>query len=196
MTLASHAPLEFGGPSRELSIDGVTRAPDAKPPVVTYILTGARYFDTLKLPVVRGRAFTQRDARRGAEGRDCRPAACARGSFPDDDPIGRRIRLGAAAPFLTIVGVAQTVPQSGPPELVRPVVYAPLQGRRRAGGPGDHRRQWESLRGRARRSATRSGARSESAALRDRNARHRRRPRRAFLCGWSAPGSASSRSSR
>ena len=28
---------------------------------------------------------------------------------------------------LTIVGVAQTVPQAGPPELVRPVVYAPLQ---------------------------------------------------------------------
>ena len=126
VTLASHAPLEIGGPSRELSIDGVTRAPDAKPPVVTYILTGARYFDTLKLPVVRGRAFTSSDGVAGQEGAIVDQVFAAR-FFPDGDPIGRRIRLGAAASFLTIVGVAQTVPQAGPPELVRPVVYAPLQ---------------------------------------------------------------------
>ena len=54
--------------------------------------------------------------------------------FPDDDPIGKRIRLdapgvGATSPWITIVGVSQTVPSLGPRrprDLAEPVVYAPI----------------------------------------------------------------------
>ncbi len=65
--MASHVPLEFGAPTRELFIDGVAAAPDERPPLVSYMLTGTNYFELLNLPIVRGRAITAADAaaRRG-----------------------------------------------------------------------------------------------------------------------------------
>jgi putative ABC transport system permease protein len=51
--------------------------------------------------------------------------------FPNQDPLGRRVRLGAnaqgpAGPWLTIVGVAETLPDLGPTRVAQPTVYVPL----------------------------------------------------------------------
>src|SRR5690606_37267068 len=43
VTMASHVPLEFGAPAREVFVEGVDYAPGEKPPVISYVLTGARY---------------------------------------------------------------------------------------------------------------------------------------------------------
>lgn len=132
VTMASHVPLEFGAPVRELSIDGVRREAGEKPPLITYLLTGTRYFETIKLPVVRGRGFTPADARAGQEAAIVDQRFAER-FFSNDDPIGHRIQLRAAnptaqpGPWLTIVGVAQAVIQFGPQEFSRPLVYAPLR---------------------------------------------------------------------
>jgi putative ABC transport system permease protein len=126
VTMASHVPMEFGAPTGELFIEGASTAPDEKPPLVSYLLTGARYFDTLKLPIVRGRAIEPSDARPGQEGAVVDERFASR-FFPGEDPIGRRIRLGAAGVWYTIVGVAHTVPQFGPAPELRPIVYAPLE---------------------------------------------------------------------
>jgi putative ABC transport system permease protein len=126
VTMASHVPLEFGGPAREVFVEGTDYAPGEKPPLVSYLLTGARYFETLKLPMVRGRAIQDADARPGEEGAVVDERFATR-FFPDHDPIGRRIRVGAAGVWYTVVGVARTLPQSGPPSELRPLVYAPLQ---------------------------------------------------------------------
>jgi putative ABC transport system permease protein len=126
VTMASHVPLEFGAPARELYIDGVETAPGDKPPVITYLLTGDRYFETLELPIVRGRAIEAADSRAGQEGAVVDERFVTR-FFASGDVIGRRIRVGAQGVWYTIVGVARTVPQFGPPPETRPVVYAPLQ---------------------------------------------------------------------
>lgn len=125
-TMASHVPLEFGAPIRELFIDGVAAAPDQRRPLVSYMLVGARYFDALKLPIVRGRAIEAADARPGQEGAVVDERFTAQ-FFPGSDAIGRRIRLRANGVPFTIVGVARTVPQSGPRPAIHPMVYAPLQ---------------------------------------------------------------------
>jgi hypothetical protein len=90
------------------------------------LLTGARYFETLRLPIVLGRGIQEVDARPGQEGAVVDERFATR-FFPDRDPIGRRIRMGAAGVSYTIVGVARTLPQSGPPSELLPLVYAPLQ---------------------------------------------------------------------
>jgi putative ABC transport system permease protein len=107
-------------------VEGTDYAPGEKPPLVSYQLTGARYFETLRLPIVRGRGIQDPDGRPGQEGAVVDERFATR-FFPNNDPIGRRIRVGAAGVWYTIVGVARTLPQSGPPSELRPLVYAPLQ---------------------------------------------------------------------
>jgi putative ABC transport system permease protein len=125
VTMASIAPMEVGGPAREVFVEGTDYAPGEKPPLVSYLLTGARYFETLKLPLARGRGIQPVDARPGQEGAVVDERFATR-FFPNDDAIGRRIRVGAAGVWYTIVGVARTLPHSGPPSELRPTVYAPL----------------------------------------------------------------------
>ena len=125
ITLAGHVPMESGAPQRELFIDGVTPSPGDKPPVVTYMLTGARYFEALQIPIVRGRALAPRDGLPGEQGAVVDERFASR-FFPGEDPLGRRIRLGSSGVWFTVVGVARTLPQAGPLPAIRPLVYAPL----------------------------------------------------------------------
>ena len=147
VSMGTHLPLDFGGAARELTIDGATLAPDEKPPIVTLVTTGNRYFETLSLPIVRGRSFEPGDAAAGREGVIVDQQLAER-FLGAADPIGRRIRFTPASPgppaavpagsgpgpWYTIVGIAKTVPQTGPPALVRPMAYAPLRADPSPGG--------------------------------------------------------------
>jgi putative ABC transport system permease protein len=126
VTMASHVPMDFGAPIREVFVEGTDHAPGEKPPLISYLLTGARYFETLKLPIVRGRGFHDMDARPGQEGAVVDERFATR-FFPNKDPVRRRIRVGARGVWYTIVGIARTVAQNGPASELRPIVYAPLE---------------------------------------------------------------------
>lgn len=73
----------------------------------------AGYFETIGIPVPRGREFTQQ------EGEYTQPVAVigkglARRLWPNQDPIGRRLKLGSrdsANPWLTVIGIAGDVRQ-------------------------------------------------------------------------------------
>ncbi|MGH9332714.1 MAG: ABC transporter permease, partial [Vicinamibacteria bacterium] len=128
ITLAS-APPFAGAASRELSIEGRTLDAGERPPAVSYLTIGPRYFETLGTPLVRGRAFGEIDGTLGHEGAIVNELFAST-HFAGEDPIGRRIRLtggsslGTEAPWLTIVGIAPTIRQNaatGPD----PVVYVP-----------------------------------------------------------------------
>lgn len=125
VTLAGHVPMESGAPQRQLFIDGADVPPGEKPPVVTYVVTGERYFEALGIPIVRGRALAPRDALPGEQGAVVDERFASRW-FPGADPLGRRIRLGSSGVWFTIVGVARTLPQAGPAPEIRPIVYARL----------------------------------------------------------------------
>lgn len=80
-------------------------------------LVGAQYFRTLRLPLLRGREFTEAEER-GASG--VRPVvvdqALAAGTWPGADPIGQRLQLedgqaGWSAP-MEVVGVVPGIRQS------------------------------------------------------------------------------------
>jgi putative ABC transport system permease protein len=88
------------------------------------------YFDTLGIRLVKGRDFTERDSA------DAPPVAIinetlARRHFPNEDPIGKRIRLifpmsETPLPFREIVGVFGDVKQRKVSEETRPEIYAPF----------------------------------------------------------------------
>jgi putative ABC transport system permease protein len=92
---------------------------------MTYVTP--EYFDVLRIPLVRGRAFTP------ADGSAAPPViivnqAFARRHSPNEDPIGRQVQSGGVA--RTIVGVAGDVPQkvgfgSFGPFGAAPAAYVP-----------------------------------------------------------------------
>jgi predicted permease len=108
-----------GGPSFK---DTGVRAPQAVFNVIT-----PDYFPTLRVPVQRGRDFTDGD-RRDAQFVAIINEALARASFPNQDPIGRRIQCGLdTLEFMTIVGVVGDVRTAGPSIPAQPEIYMPYE---------------------------------------------------------------------
>jgi putative ABC transport system permease protein len=88
----------------------------------------ATYFETMRMPVVRGRGFDRADTP------DSLPVAVvnnnlARQFGPDEDPIGQQIRLGLPAepygPWRTIVGIVGDLKQEGLDQETSAQLYVP-----------------------------------------------------------------------
>ncbi len=89
---------------------------------------GGRYFETMQIPLVQGRFFTEQDT-------TDQPrvvivdARLARDLFPGENPIGRRLKYGDAAsqsPWETIVGVVGDVSQYALGADSRIALYRPI----------------------------------------------------------------------
>jgi predicted permease len=105
------------------------RRADEPNPVVLNRLASPGYFKSMGIRLQRGRVFTERDGREGAD----RPSVIivnetfAKTLWPDGrDPIGQRVRSGEKAPWLTVVGIVADVKHYGLERIVRPGVYVPL----------------------------------------------------------------------
>ena len=80
------------------------------------------------IPQVRGRDFTDGD-RYGSEPVAIISEALARQSFPNVDPIGRRLQCGLddeSMNWMTIVGVVGNVRQDSPASTLSAALYMPL----------------------------------------------------------------------
>jgi predicted permease len=104
---------------------------DQTPPAVPYRIVRGNYFEALGIPVRRGRGFTADD---GGDGRAAVVVSesVARRFFAGEDPIGKRIYMGApdnrVVPDAEIVGVVADVKQRGLDEERPEAVYAPHRG--------------------------------------------------------------------
>jgi predicted permease len=139
VSLASNAPMS-GGFTRRLAVDGRPLNSGEQPPMVTMLTIDARYFETLGLPLTRGRAFTETDGGPGQENTIIN-ARLAEMHFPNEDPIGRRIVLsidlqGSAPPpggiptsvTATVVGVVPNVRQRNFEQAQSdPIAYLPFR---------------------------------------------------------------------
>ncbi len=139
VTVTSNAPLQ-GGFSRRLAIDGRPLASGEQPPMVTMLTVDPRYFDTMGLRLIRGRAFTELDGTPGQESAIIN-ARFAQMHFANEDPIGRRIVLsidlaGGAPPqggiptslTATIVGIAPNLRQRNFEQAeTDPIAYLPFR---------------------------------------------------------------------
>jgi predicted permease len=103
-----------------------TKAPDVDIRVVT-----DGYFETVRIPLRRGRDFDARDAASAAAAAVVNETM-ARRVWPGQDPVGRRFRLGdlTAGPWITVVGVAGDALYGNLEAAApRPMVYLPHAAR-------------------------------------------------------------------
>jgi putative ABC transport system permease protein len=91
-----------------------------------YRVVSGRYFETLGIPLLRGRTFTDRD-KDGAPLVAVVDDAFVRRYFEGEDPIGRGIKIGNGSDaFAEIVGVVGSVRYDGLADAPSPMMYAPL----------------------------------------------------------------------
>jgi predicted permease len=95
-------------------------------PVIHNFQISPGYFETMDIPVVRGRAFTDVD-RDTSEPVAVISASAARAFWPGADPLGARIRLAPQLPWMTIVGVAGDVQNRRLDEPPQPILYQSLE---------------------------------------------------------------------
>lgn len=91
------------GPAERLSVEGRPEAQpgDARPEVIAI---GGRYLDAMRIPLVAGRSISDRD-RRDSPRVVVVSDSVARYYWPGANPIGRHIRIGGQADWLTVAGV-------------------------------------------------------------------------------------------
>jgi hypothetical protein len=124
-TFVKDAPLGLGGGRRRVWIEGYTSRPH-EDMEVALTSVGPGYFETMHIPLRRGRTFT------GGDGPGMPLAAIVNDAFvrqywKDQEAIGRRIRMrGAEAPPIEIVGVVRDGKYRTLGEEARPFVYLPL----------------------------------------------------------------------
>ena len=102
-------------------------APGQRLPHAGFRLASPGYFATMGIPLLNGREFSSRDEY-GANFVAIISEALARETFPNEDPLGKRIQCGLDSPnWMTIVGVVGDVRQDSRASVPGPELYMPLK---------------------------------------------------------------------
>ena len=103
--LANALPLNRGRRDLAMALEGRPFRADGTDPLADYRVVTSRYFETMGIPVLRGRVFTDDDANARYTPLVI-SEALAREIWGDDtDPVGHRLRFGPNAPWMPIIGV-------------------------------------------------------------------------------------------
>jgi putative ABC transport system permease protein len=126
-TLVNNAPGSGSSASRTIEVDGHPPADPKRPPAVEYRVVSSEFFNVLRLPLTRGRAFNTGDRV------DTTPVgivseSMAQKYWPGEDPIGRRVKVGNT--WVTVVGISGDIIHDwfirrNVPTLYRPFAQSP-----------------------------------------------------------------------
>jgi putative ABC transport system permease protein len=113
-----------GGASASLAIRG-RPVPEGDLPEVGYVSVSRGYFETMRIPLRRGRTFDQQD-NATSPGVVVISESVARRHWPNGDAVGSLVRLGPdpSEPWSEVIAVVGDVRQNGPARDSRPTVYA------------------------------------------------------------------------
>lgn len=120
-------PARNSNSGRSIRIEGDATREASELPTADYRTVSPGFFATLKIPVVSGRGFDERDDARA----DAPQVALVSHSFalkhwPGLDPLGRRFQAGDAdSPMLTVIGVTGDVIHQWFARRNHPTVYRP-----------------------------------------------------------------------
>jgi putative ABC transport system permease protein len=117
----SRLPLGSTGLTTSVDIDGRS-LPNADWPEVQFRRSVGDYFQTMGIPIVAGRPFTPDDHRTAPPVAVINQVMAAR-LFPGEEAVGKRIRMGATQPWITIIGVVGDVKHAALDEELQPEMY-------------------------------------------------------------------------
>jgi predicted permease len=125
-SLAASVPIAYSEGNHSVFIEGQPVGPRQQASVVMSNIVDSAYFETLRIPILSGRAFTDADdesSQRVAIVNE----TLARRFWPGQNPIGKRFSLVSnAGPFVEIVGVARDGKYRNVTEDPQPYFYLPL----------------------------------------------------------------------
>ncbi len=121
--VASYLPFD-GSDSTGFDVGGRPAALPGQRPMTDYRMVSADYFRAMGIPLLKGRAFSDRD-NASAPGVVIINETLARQFFPNENPIGKRIGLSGPTDWREIVGVVHDVRNYGLDEDVKPESYIP-----------------------------------------------------------------------
>ncbi len=124
-SVASGLPIENHSGMGFVTDQDPNPAPEAMPDA-NYLVVGPHYFQTMGIPLRKGRSFAESDTE-NAQRAVIINEELARRYWPGKDPIGRRLKTGAddKLPWLTVVGVAANIRTQGPDSNYEPELYVP-----------------------------------------------------------------------
>ena len=122
--LAGTIPLEGGLPNTEFRIEGQPAPEDGTGPRTDVQTVSPGYFETLRIPLLRGRTFTDFDHDEAVNVAVVNQSVAQR-YWGAADPIGTRVS-GDGENWVTVVGVVGDVKQEGLSEEFPHQVYRPL----------------------------------------------------------------------
>jgi predicted permease len=114
VAVAGNLPFTYNGDSMPIAVEGIPDpAPDQWPDVI-YRAVGAGYFNTMGISLVRGRDFSDQDTLDSTM-TVVVSEQTAKHYWPNDDPIGKRLKAGSTTsegPWRTVIGVVKDVRQN------------------------------------------------------------------------------------
>jgi len=108
-----------------VTVEGHPVEAGKQPPSIQYNMVTSQYFETLRIPLHRGRAFTDTDDEKAPRIAIINQTM-SRELWPGEDAVGRRFSIkGVSGPFLQVVGVVQDGKYKGIVEEAQPFFYIP-----------------------------------------------------------------------
>ena len=123
---SSHVPLAGGNMTTSIEVEGRPVVPPARPPELNYRITTPGFTSAVGMTVRRGRALAASDASDDWRVVTISESAAAR-LFPNEDPIGRHLRITGDSAWLRIVGVVRDVRHASLESAPSAEIYIPVQ---------------------------------------------------------------------
>ena len=123
-TIARDRPFG-GGFARSVFLEGQEPTPGGRGVLVQTNNIGLSFFDTLGIPLLRGRDFTETDSEKSPRVLIINEAMASR-FWADQDPIGKRLKLFGDPEFREVVGIVRDSKYNSLTEPRRPFLFIPL----------------------------------------------------------------------
>ena len=105
-SLARTVPMAYPSQGGSIFVKGRQLPPDQKPPEISYNGVDPGYFPTMRVPLLRGRSFTDSDSETAPLVAIVNQTMAGR-LWPNEDALGKRFSLkGPGGPWIEVVGVA------------------------------------------------------------------------------------------
>lgn len=126
-SISANVPMGVSSDNDRVYVEGQAADRKESVPLLRFNSVGVQYFATMRIPLLRGRTFTEQD-------NDKAPLvavvneAMAQKFWPNQDVIGKRFSVeGPGGPFIEIVGLTKQGKYTGPAEDPTPFFYRPME---------------------------------------------------------------------
>ena len=125
--LGQFVPLGFGGEGRTIVAEGRDENAQSNRKIANISAVTPDYFETMRVPILRGRNFTEHDAGENSAKVAIISETMAKTFWPGEDVIGRRFRYYNREGSFEVIGVARDVKAVTLGETPVPMLYTPFR---------------------------------------------------------------------